>query len=94
MVATLFNYIAKLPLDVIREISNYHPLINPPFTNDRLRRAVEDYLAGGARKRDIVQKYGGIGGWNVSNVTNMCCMFAGATSFNQPLTGVASYTRQ
>ena len=85
MVATLFNYIAKLPLDVIREISNYHPLINPPFTNDRLRRAVEDYLAGGARKRDIVQKYGGIGGWNVSNVTNMCCMFAGAMSFNQPL---------
>jgi surface protein len=23
--------------------------------------------------------------WNVSNVTNMCSMFCGATSFNQPL---------
>ena len=23
--------------------------------------------------------------WNVSNVTNMACMFYGASSFNQPL---------
>ena len=54
--------IKNLPLDVIREISNFHPLLIPPFTNDRLCRAVKDYLAGGAKKQDIVQKYGEISG--------------------------------
>ena len=62
-----------------------HPLLIPPFTNDTLRRAVEDYVAGGARKEDIVKKYGEISNWDVSNVTNMSDMFRYATSFNQPL---------
>ena len=47
MAATLFDYIEKLPLDVIREIGKYHRQLIPPFTNDRLRRAVQEYLAGG-----------------------------------------------
>ena len=47
-----------LPNDMIREISRFHPLLIPPFTNDTLRRAVRDYLAGGERKRRIVTKYG------------------------------------
>ena len=62
-----------------------HPLIIPPFTNKTLRRAVKDYLAGGDRKKRIVEKYGEISTWDVSNVTNMAWMFAEATSFNQPL---------
>ena len=62
-----------------------HPLLIPPFTNDTLSRAVKDYLAGGARKEDIVKKYGEINNWDVSNVTDMRAMFAGARSFNQPL---------
>ena len=62
-----------------------HPLLIPPFTNDTLRRAVQDYLAGGARKEDIVKKYGEINNWDVSNVTSMYRMFKGATSFNEPL---------
>ena len=62
-----------------------HPLIIPPFTNKTLRRAVKDYLAGGDRKKRIVEKYGEISTWDVSNVTNMAWMFHEATSFNQPL---------
>ena len=75
----------KLPRDIILIISKMHPLLIPPFTNDTLRRAVKDYLAGGDRKKRIVEKYGEISTWDVSNVTNMAWMFAEATSFNQPL---------
>ena len=48
-------------------------------------RAVQDYLAGGDRKKDIVGKYGEISNWDVSKVTNMEDMFRNASSFNQPL---------
>ena len=77
--------INKLPRDIILIISKMHPLLIPPFTNKTLRRAVKDYLAGGDRKKRIVEKYGEISTWDVSNVTNMAWMFAEATSFNQPL---------
>ena len=75
----------SLPVDVVRQVCSFHPLLSPPFTNDRLRRAVKEYLAGGIRKRRIVEKYGEISNWDTSNVTDMSCMFHGATSFNQPL---------
>ena len=75
----------KLPRDIILIISKMHPLIIPPFTNKTLRRAVKDYLAGGDRKKRIVEKYGEISTWDVSNVTSMWRMFADASSFNQPL---------
>ena len=74
-----------LPADVVKQIGKRHPLLIPPFTNDALRRAVKDYLAGGARKEDIVDKYGEINNWDVCNVTDMYKMFEEATSFNQPL---------
>ena len=79
--ATVFS----LPVDVVREVSSFHPLLIPPFTNDRLRRAVKEYLAGGIRKRRIVEKYGEISNWDTSNVTDMGDMFRDATAFNQPL---------
>ena len=60
----------KLPRDIILIISKMHPLLIPPFTNDTLRRAVKDYLAGGDRKKIIVEKYGEISNWDVSKVTN------------------------
>ena len=75
----------ELPADVVKQIGERHPLLIPPFTNDTLRRAVNDYLAGGARKEDIVDKYGEINNWDVSNVTDMTQMFYNAESFNQPL---------
>ena len=74
-----------LPADVVKQIGKRHPLLIPPFTNDTLSRAVKDYLAGGARKEDIVKKYGEINNWDVSNVEDMNNMFWGARSFNQPL---------
>ena len=77
--------INKLPRDIILIISKMHPLIIPPFTNKTLRRAVKDYLAGGDRKKRIVEKYGEISTWDTSKVTNMEFMFDGASSFNQPL---------
>ena len=77
--------INKLPRDIILIISKMHPLLIPPFTNDTLRRAVKDYLAGGDRKKSIVKKYGEISTWDTSRVTNMYGLFKGATSFNQPL---------
>ena len=62
-----------------------HPLIIPPFTNKTLRRAVKDYLAGGDRKKRIVEKYGEISNWDTSKVPSMYGLFCGPTSFNQPL---------
>ena len=75
----------RLPQDVVMKILKFHPLIIPPFTNNVLRRAVKDYIAGGDRKQRIVDKYGEISNWDVSKVTDMSRMFAGAESFNQPL---------
>ena len=68
----LFTALRLLPADVVKQIGKRHPLLIPPFTNDTLRRAVQDYLAGGARKEDIVKKYGEINNWDVSKVVLLC----------------------
>jgi len=81
----LLTALDELPDDVVKQIGKRHPLLIPPFTNDTLRRAVQDYLAGEARKERIRDKYGEINNWDVSNVTDMSEMFQNATSFNQPL---------
>ena len=65
-----------LPNDMIREISRFHPLLIPPFTNDALRRAVRDYLTGGELKDRIVTKYGEISNWDTSRVTSMFALFS------------------
>jgi len=76
--------LTRLNRDVIGEIREMHPLLTPKLTNATINRAVNDYLAGGDRKQRIVQKYGDISHWDVSNVTDMGDMFA-HSSFNQPL---------
>ena len=81
----LFTALQLLPADVVKQIGKRHPLLIPPFTNANLSRAVQDYLAGGARKKCIVDKYGEINNWDVSKVENMYGMFANAEAFNQPL---------
>ena len=86
----LLTALEELPADVVKQIGKRHPLLISPFTNLTLRRAVRDYLAGGARKEDIVKKYGEINNWDVSKVTNMAYLFSGSLSlpfgsFNQPL---------
>ena len=42
-----------------------------------LRRAVSDWMAGGASKSTVVAKYGPIEDWDVSEVTNMRYVFYG-----------------
>ena len=77
----------RLREDTFGEIREMHPLLTPKLTNATIKRAVDDYLNGGARKQRVVIKYGEIRNWDVSNVTNMENMFEleGAVSFNQPL---------
>ena len=67
------------------EIREMHPLLTPKLTNATIKRAVRDYLNGGARKQRVVTKYGEIRNWDVSNVTDMAWMFDDAHSFNQTL---------
>ena len=79
--------------DLTREIGLGHggslntrikEFVRPALDNQSIRMAVRDYLVGVASKRRIVEKYGDISEWDVSNVTDMYNMFEGATSFNQP----------
>ena len=42
------------------EIREMHPLLTPKLTNATIKRAVSDYLNGGARKQRVVIKYGDI----------------------------------
>ena len=57
----------RLPEDMFGEIREMHPLLTPKLTNATIRRAVRDYLNGGARKQRVVTKYGDISNWDVSN---------------------------
>ena len=67
----------RLPEDMFGEIREMHPLLTPKLTNATIKRAVRDYLIGGARKQRVVTKYGDISNWDVSNVTNMEEVFCG-----------------
>ncbi len=39
------------------------------FTNETILQALNEYLAGGARKAEIIKKYGRINNWNIEKVT-------------------------
>ena len=78
--------LTRLNPDIIGEIREMHPLLTTKLNNITLRHAVKDYLSSYVKdKRFIILKYGEIGDWDVSNVTNMTQLFEGARSFNQPL---------
>ena len=78
--------LTRLNPDIIGEIREMHPLLTTKLNNITLRHAVKDYLSSYVKdKRFIILKYGEIGDWDVSNVTNMELMFEGARFFNQPL---------
>ena len=58
----------RLPEDVFGKIREMHPLLTPKLTNATIKRAVRDYIVGGARKQRVVKKYGDIRQWDVSSV--------------------------
>ena len=71
----------RLPEEMFGEIREMHPLLTPKLTNATIKRAVRDYLNGGAAE-SFNQP---LNNWNVSNVEDMEGMFGNARSFNQPL---------
>ena len=81
----------RLPEDMFGEIREMHPLLTPKLTNATIKRAVRDYLIGGARKQRVVTKYGDISNWDVSNVTNMEEVFCGENFEGVTVEGVTSF---
>jgi len=56
---------------------------NEPLTNSTIGNAVDDFLAGGSAKTNIIIQYGDINQWNTSAVTNMYELFRDAANFNE-----------
>ena len=81
----------RLPEDMFGEIREMHPLLTPKLTNATIKRAVRDYLNGGARKQRVVTKYGEIRNWDVSNVDPEClqtlCLRSGPSTSRSTLLG-------
>jgi surface protein len=50
-----------------------------------LRRAVSDWITGGTSRSTVVATYGAIEEWDISEVTNMRCIFQDQDSFNADL---------
>ena len=72
--------LTRLPSDVLGEIREMHPLLTPKLNNLTLRHAVKDYLDSNFKiRRYIINRYGEIRDWDVSNVTHMHDMFRHAT---------------
>jgi len=64
-----------------------NPFIILALDNESIRVAVKDYLEGGEKKDAIVKRYGPIGDWNTSDVTDMSCLFSDYKHFNQDISG-------
>ena len=56
-----------------------------PHTNASLKRAANDWCAGGERKEAIKRRFGPIEEWGVSEVTSMFQLFRGQLEFNEDL---------
>ena len=54
-----------------------------PVDRQQLQQALNEWCAGPTE--NIIKKYGNIGGWDVSNVTNMSGMFHSVSAFNQDI---------
>ena len=58
--------------------------------NETIRVAVKDYIEGGKKKDAIIKKYGKIGDWNTSEVTDMTKLFYFAKNFNENISKLNS----
>jgi len=61
------------------------PYIILALDNESIRVAVKDYIEGGKKKDVIIKKYGPIGNWDTSKVTDMYNLFYFAENFNQDI---------
>tara|TARA_R110002153_G_scaffold97548_8_gene232298 strand:- start:1143 stop:1799 length:657 start_codon:yes stop_codon:yes gene_type:complete len=50
--------------------------------NNGIRKIVDDWIAGGTLKADVVARYGPIEDWNTSLVTDMSYLFSSKSTFN------------
>ena len=69
----------------VKKLPNGDGATSATGTAGTLRRAVSDWIAGGASKSTVVATYGPIEDWDVSEVTNMKYVFYNFGSFNADL---------
>jgi surface protein len=69
----------------VKKLPNGDESYSATGTAGTLRRAVSDWIAGGASKSTVVATYGPIEDWDVSEVTNMKYVFYNFGSFNADL---------
>jgi surface protein len=55
---------------------------NDTQRNNGIRKIVDDWIAGGTLKADVVARYGPIEDWDTSLVTDMSYLFSGKSTFN------------
>jgi surface protein len=57
-------------------------MMGPPASKTGLDKMIDDWIAGGQKKKEVVAKYGKIENWNTKFVTNLDCAFFGMSLFN------------
>ena len=62
-----------------------NPFIILELDNESIRVSVKDYIEGGKKKDAIIKKYGSIGEWNTSEVTDMSFLFCHDINFNEDI---------
>ena len=72
-------------VEAFAKLPNGDPSSSSTGTAGTLRRAVSDWIKGGASRSTVVATYGPIENWDVSEVTNMKFVFYNFKSFNKDL---------
>ena len=67
---------------LLKLLVNENNAIKMTFNNEILKKAVQEYIK---NDNEAIKKYGIIGEWDVSKVTDMSEMFHDAHSFNQDI---------
>jgi len=70
------------PVRTYDAIPNATWVHNDTQRNNGIRKIVDDWIAGGTLKADVVARYGPIEDWNTSLVTDMSHLFCNKSTFN------------
>ena len=69
----------SVPKDILGIIDDYIPKLN----DNNIHQVVKDYLSEDENlKQQVIEKYGSISDWDVSQVTNMVKLFSLQLDFN------------